>query len=98
MEDWYKLNKDAWVHYDISKDKEQQALDNEMLDSDKDEDSNGTWNISMEDIDTNSGASSMEPEETLTVREVGKGGPITQVHLLFSWALSCLLFANLSFL
>ena len=71
LEDWYELNKDAPIHYGISKDEEQQALDNEGLDFD--EDSPDEVNIIS---DT---ASFIQPEEIETVEEVGKGGPITHV-------------------
>jgi hypothetical protein len=79
VEDWYELNKDAPIHYDISKDKEQEALDNEGLDGDGEED-NGMWDLSAEDVaDEMSPEVRMEPEEMLTVEEVGNGGPITRV-------------------
>ena len=84
MDDWYELNKDAPVHFDINKDEEQQALDNEVLEGDGDEDNNGLWDISAETIDEGSSGVRMDPEEALRVDEVGKGGPITRVPLLFS--------------
>ena len=82
VEDWYELNKDAPIHYDISKDQDQQALDNEGLEDD--EDANAAGDVPSENIDETSSGVRVEPEEMLTVEEVGKGGPITRVRFLFS--------------
>ena len=81
VEDWYELNKDTPIHYDISKDQDQQALDNEGLDDN--EDDNAAGDVSSENIDESSSGVRVEPEEMLTVEEVGKGGPITRVRFLF---------------
>jgi len=82
VEDWYELNKDTPIHYDITKDQDQQALDSEGLDDDDND--NAAGDVSSENVNEMGSRVRVEPEEMLTVEEVGKGGPITCVCFLFS--------------
>jgi hypothetical protein len=73
LDDWYELNKDAPIHYDIDKDQEQRALDEEDHGDEEAE-----VDSSISDL------GSIQPEEmdtalSETIEEVGKGGAITRV-------------------
>lgn len=77
-EDWYELNKDTPIHFDIDKDDQQQALDNEELEDDENE--NGVWDMSEIDNDREDSGILMEPEEVELVELAGQAGSISRVR------------------